>query len=495
MRVLFLTNALKGFTSRAVHGIMRLSSALKQKGHTTAVSELNEKQLRRDIASFSPDVIAYSVMSCNFPLASQLNARLKNELDFISVFGGPHATYFPEIVKIKGVDAVCRGEGEPAFVEFLDRIEMGNGYHNTENFWVKKNGSIHRNPVRVLVEDLDTLPLPDHELFCERFWDVKGNPMKSFHTSRGCPYKCAYCYVSSHKELYNGTKPVRFRSVGNVLEEIEQVKARYPLGFLKFYSDIFFLKKDWLEQFAEEYSSRIGIPFWCMLTPSMVDKDVTAFLKKAGCRSVGIGVEAGSETVRKEIFRRNITNDSIKNALTLLSDAGIRIETFNMLGIPGSSLADDLKLLELNESDKVTYSMATLLTPFPRTAVYEEAEKRGLLPEGGIDYHTNVFGATALNLPERKKIQRLQKLLALAVRFRFIRKLLPILLALPLDFAYRPLYKLWMSYSFRFEIFPCRAPLKLNLVLVKRFFLDLKLGGNSQTQYSVDQISETEKAG
>ena len=456
---------------------MRLSSSIKRAGHNVALSELSIKKLKKDIESFKPDVLAYSIMSCNSDIAFRINSTLKKEHDFLSVFGGPHATYFPETIEVDGVDAICRGEGESAFVNFLNRMEKGNAYHETPNFWVKRDGEITKNEVRPLTKDLDSIPTADHALFYERFWDAKNNPVKSFHTSRGCPYKCAYCYVASYRELNKGNENIgafRVRSVENLISEIEKVKNRYPIKFIRFYSDLFFVKIKWLEEFREEYSKRIGLPFWCMITPTYINDRVITALKKAGCWSVAMGVEAGDEDVRRNILKRPVGNDHIHNALKLVTEGGFRAVTFNILGIPGGSFECDMKLLDLNMPYKVSYAMASIMTPFPKTGIYYEALKRGLIDESKFIYDNTIFKKSVLNIPDKKKVERLQKLVGLVVSYKWLKPLLGVLIKLPLGSLYWLLYKLHMSYAYRFKVFPAKAPLRFNLISFIRFFWGLK---------------------
>ena len=474
MRVLFLTNTTKYFTTRATHGIMRLSAALKAANFQVSVSDLNIDDIRRDIDAFRPDVMAYSVMSCNYGPVQVINAALKKEFDFLSIFGGPHASYFPEIIENDGVDAVCRGEGEEALVEFLNRYEGGEDYHLTRNFWVNCYDKIFRNPVRPLIKDMDSLPFSDHSLFYDKFWDLRENPLKTFHTSRGCPYNCAYCHIESFKKIYKGLGPiVRMRSVENLLNEILEVKAKYPLEFIRFFSDVFYIKEDWLKEFSEKYPKKIGLPFSCNITPTQVNEQLVELLKKSSCWSVSMGIEAGNEEVRRKILGRPISDEQIHTALRLITQGGIKTITYNILGIPGSSLKDDLKLLDLNMPYNVTYPMATIMTPFPRTRIFEEAVKENLIPKD-ITYSDSMMRFSSLKIPNRKKVERLQKLLALVVRFQFLHRLLPVLLKLPLDGVYWLLYRGWMGYVFSRKVFPIHPPLRYRLITAKRYIFGFR---------------------
>ena len=108
---------------------------------------------------YKPDVIGYSCMTGEHVYCIDLNLKLKKTtaLQFISIFGGPHFTFYPEDIEKEGVDIICRGEGEYAICELLDRIGKNENYEDVRNLWVKIDNNITKNPVRPLIDDLDTL--------------------------------------------------------------------------------------------------------------------------------------------------------------------------------------------------------------------------------------------------------------------------------------------------------------------------------------------------
>ena len=116
-----------------------------------------------------------------------------------SVFGGPHPTFFPEMIEKEGVDAVCIGEGEYAMLELMNRLEQGKPADDIQNFWIKSNGTTKKNMVRPLIEDLDELPFLDRELMYEGDKDLKLSRNKGFFAGRGCPYRCTYCFNHTHR--------------------------------------------------------------------------------------------------------------------------------------------------------------------------------------------------------------------------------------------------------------------------------------------------------
>ncbi|RLC48758.1 MAG: hypothetical protein DRH70_00145 [Candidatus Coatesbacteria bacterium] len=147
-------------------GVTYLSSVLKRAGHQTRLVAITQGDLFDVVDAFKPELLGYSLSTGYEQRFFDINLELKKRYNALSVFGGAHPTFFPEMIEQPGVDAVCLGEGELALAEFVEALDDGKLPTDVANFWVKDNGTIHRNPVRPLVEDLDTIPFPDREIFC-----------------------------------------------------------------------------------------------------------------------------------------------------------------------------------------------------------------------------------------------------------------------------------------------------------------------------------------
>ncbi|MGD9405872.1 MAG: cobalamin B12-binding domain-containing protein, partial [Anaerolineae bacterium] len=214
MRVLFIAQQ----TDYEPQGIMHLSSALKAAGHEVDLAVATHQDPVAAAREFQPDVAAYSVITGSQRYYIDVNNRVKREVEGVfSVFGGPHPTFFPEMVEEEGVDGICRGEGEDAMVELVNALAAGGpeAVLGIANWSFKRNGDsvdagIINNPVRPYVGDLDGLPFPDRALVYERDAISARSKIKHFLTGRGCPYNCTYCFNHALSELYRG-KGRRFR--------------------------------------------------------------------------------------------------------------------------------------------------------------------------------------------------------------------------------------------------------------------------------------------
>lgn len=378
MKILFVTNEL----SYADHiAIAYLSAVAKQLGHSTFFCTLEKEAFCRTdlttaVAQVRPNVVAYSVNVIGFQKTVAAHQKATKVHDFISIMGGPHATYSPETFSKSGMDAYCVGEGEAAFRDFLIRVEDGESFDDIENL-ITKNQS---NAVRSLIRNLDELPPLDRDLVLSNSL-LKDVPKKTFYASRGCPFKCAYCCNSYYHKLYKGKgRFVRRHSVERILEEIEHVKMNYRTEFIKFGDDCFAIKADeWLEEFAVKYSRRIGVPFNCYLRVDTIDDALLRLLKKAGCFSVHLSVDSTSQLVREQVLRRSMRSENVAERLRLVRAYGINTWVNYMLAAPESTLQDDLDTIRLSREGQVTYPSYSTTVPMKGTDLHEYCLQRGLI--------------------------------------------------------------------------------------------------------------------
>ena len=457
MRILFLSAKLHTIEP---FGLMSLSPCLKRDGHTVRLMEAEGTGLVERVRQYSPDVIGYSVCTGAHRYYLKLNRYLKKVLSFVSVFGGPHPTFFPEMIHEEGVDAICRGEGELAFADFCRRLEASGRPEVVPNFSVKTGQGVQSLPPRPLIADMDSLEFADRDLYYGVSEEVRSHRVRSFLASRGCPFACTYCFNNAMDELYDGSwKRVRVRSPDNLVEEIASVLKCYPADFVAFRESIFPLNVHWLEEFATKYSREVGLAFYCHLRLDLLSEERVRLLSKAGCHSVNVGIEAGNERIRRELLGRAMSDDTIVSACRLLRRYGIKILANNMLGLPGCSFEHDLETLRLNQRCKPDYALAMLWQPYPGTKLAEYAQQQG---HYGGDYsdldftyyrRSHVKFSTDL---EKRRIENLQKLFAVAVALPASTWLVRLLTRLRPNRVFRAIFRAMYLLFHQSDIFPHR---------------------------------------
>jgi radical SAM superfamily enzyme YgiQ (UPF0313 family) len=446
-------------------GVMYISALLKKKGHRVKYLGAKGVDLLNEIKSFRPDIIGYSVCTGNHKYYLKLNRCLKKHFRFIALFGGPHPTFFPEMIGEDGVDIICRGEGELAVVELCDNLRESKDIKHIENLWIKNDdGNIYKNNVRPVIKDLDELPFPDREsryLTDKRHRDY---PAKSFITGRGCPFECAYCFNPVFAKIYGAVwKKPRVRSAENVVREIEQTSNTSPLRFVQFRCSIFPWDIDWLKEFTLLYSKRVGLPFYCHVRADLLNADVIRLMAKAGCKSVNMGIECGDEEYRKEVLNRPMSNQKIIDVCRLLHENNISILSDNILGLPGQSLEMDLKTFKLNVDCNIDFPLAMLLQPYPGTQIGRYCIENDYF-DGGYDaINYNYYYSSPLKFKdgsEKRKIENFQKLFAITSELPWTLSFIKILIRLPQNIFFNTIFRCWYALCYHRKIMPFKLSMK-----------------------------------
>ena len=396
-------------------GPMWLSSVLKKDGHQTTIAGVDYDEVEKTFMEFKPDIVAYTTFSGGQNTFLDWNRRLKSKFNFYAMFGGPHVTFTPEMIEKDGVDGICRGEGFDALPEFIKKYENGEDITNVKNWWVKIDGKIYKNEQRPLVKDLDTLPPPDRSLY-NRYKDYQLARTATVMTSQGCPFNCSYCHNHQlHKMLLKGDAVFRQRSVDNVIEELKELKRDYPkIEYLIFRDEILSVNSKWVKEFSEKYPKEIGIPFYCLMRPETIKENVIDDLIKAGLFYIGIGLESGNDFIRNEVLNRKMTKEQILKGIKVLQDRNVLFSLYNIIGAPHETLDTAMETWALTVKCKPTFADVFLMTPYPKTAIYDYSVANGFFspdmktPE---TYH----GTLPLNLKDGPQLENFMHLLGIAV--------------------------------------------------------------------------------
>jgi anaerobic magnesium-protoporphyrin IX monomethyl ester cyclase len=446
LRVLFVDE----YLPQEMLGIMWLSRAVKDAGHDTRALFVPDKDWLKKVKEYDPDVVCYSVTTGMHLFLAEINQKIKAALpEVVSVFGGPHPTFTPEYIETDGVDAVCRGEGELAIVEFLNKLAAGEDYTETANFWFKKrSGAIVKNPQRPLVKNIDTLGFPDREVVYDAAPIYRDSDRKVFVTQRGCPMNCSFCFHHAwKKKIYNANNKeyTRKRSVDHVIAEIKACRAKYNLKFIHFVDDIFNIKTDWLEEFAEKFPKEVGLPFDVILMANLTTEKHIQLLKKAGCVYTRIAIEAASDHVRNAIFRKNTTRKQLTDAAMWIRKHGIRLGSLNILGAPGGTLDDELDTIRLNVECGVDHPMVSLMQPYPMFDITDITQQMGYAVSSLEEFPVNFRRTLPVEFKNKRQLENLHKLFPIVVRNPWMLRFVPKLIAL--EWMYRPYLVLFMLHA------------------------------------------------
>ncbi len=338
-------------------GIRSLSAYLKAAGHKTRIIfmpggiELLSKEgtfayhykesVMNSVVDLcrDSDLAGVSFMTAYFDRAVQITNAVRAKTKIPVIWGGIHPSIRPDEA-MEFADMVCVGEGEGAVLELINTMEKGGDISKIKNIWVKKAGAVIKNPVRPLIHDLNSLPQFDYDLDEHYIYNVrkekiermtdeffkkalpvipyfKGKLHVCYRTmaDRGCPHKCTYCNISNQKDLYAGEVYFRERSPRNVVNELVNIKKRFPfIEAVQFFDDTFFARSvKWLEEFSAIYKSEVGLPFHCQCSPQTISGKKMEIMVDAGMVFTEMGIQTASSRI-KEMYRRKESNDVIIKA-------------------------------------------------------------------------------------------------------------------------------------------------------------------------------------
>jgi anaerobic magnesium-protoporphyrin IX monomethyl ester cyclase len=422
-------------------GVASLIATAKTHGHKCEIFLAKaEENLSGAVKAFQPDLLAFSCTSGEHNWVVSTAASLKQATKARVIVGGPHPTFFPNIIQEAPVDIACVGEGEFALLDLLDKLENGQDITKIDNLIMKDENGIHENPVRPLIEDLDSLPFMDRDCY-NKYRAIREDSVIHILNERGCPYNCTYCYNAETKKLYQGKgKYVRQRSPGSMIKEIRQLTVMYPkANVIRFYDDIFINNTKRLFEFLHLYKAEVKIPFICNVTANLITDEIVKRLKEGGCTRICVGLESGNEKMRNFLLNKKITNEQLLRTAKLCHKYNLRLSTLNMIGLPGETVADAVETIQLNSRMKPETAIIGIFQPYPGTALAEYAKEKGILDKDyGVKSMTPYFFySSVLKQDNMRELINLQLFFWFLVKFPvFIPLIKPMLKLPPTRFHY-----------------------------------------------------------
>src|SRR5262249_27680636 len=465
MRVLFVIADL--YFSEPL-GAMILSGVCRKAGHETRLAVLQQQDIGTVLKEVEPDVVAYSAMTPDEHLFVKADAIVRRWAvgggrRVLGIMGAAHPTYFPEVMSKMNLDAICAGDGENAIIRVIDAFAEGKPLEGVPNIITPAQP----NFIKEIVEDMDAVPFADRDLMYDAAPEMLDHGIRSFLTQKGCPYKCTYCFNHAYNRMFkgDGRKIMRRRSVDDLLAEIKEVAQGYPVArYIRFADDVFVISKEdaWLEEFADRYPKEIGLPFYCLIRCNALTENVAKLLQKAGCKSIGMSIEAGTEWVRNDIMKRNMPDAMVRNAFALARQYGLNAWGNSILAAPGTTFADDLDTFHFARSLDAAVPTFSIFAPFPGTALTKQAVKLGLL-DADFDFSSvSCWDCSVLRgYTERERLMQ-TNLAYLAQLFcklpDFMLPVLNFLLPLPLTRVYKIIGAMVFSYLLGTKVFAGAQP-------------------------------------
>lgn len=321
-------------------GLWYVSAAIRKAGHEVVIADM----ALGDTIPADADVYGITGTSPQAGRMRKLVERvrtLKSSARIIA--GGPHATIAPKEVEEYGCDTVVIGEAEEIIADVLA--------DSLEGTWVAPR-----------IKDLDSLPLPDRRQAHRYDYKIDGLWATTIMTSRGCPYRCAFCGKPLGRRFYT-------RSVKSIMHEVHVATIECGFKALMFFDDTLGIYESRLIELCGEMEET-GVVWRCFLRGHQVTAGIAMAMKDGGCFEVGIGVESGSDTILENV-QKGETVGEVERGIRMLQRSGIRVKGFFIVGLPGESretLAETEAFLRRVPLDDVDFS---IFTAYRGTPIYE----------------------------------------------------------------------------------------------------------------------------
>lgn len=386
MGILYLSSCLKKYKEE-VGEVGILDYALESIG-TTQFKNIEEFICKSaEKVKFTPDIISITLMFYSqyyfFEIcAEQLKRMWKNS---IIIVGGVQATNCTkQLMQNPNVDYTLRGEGEIAFPRFVREIAKST-LPNIKGIYSRDNYAPETQlEVCEMVKNLDDIPYPDWDLIdMDKYSGIPGithvgaygHRSATLFTSRGCPFRCTFC--SAH--TVRGRNK-RYRSVENVIQEVNLLYEKYGINSLLFWEDLITSDKRTIEIFR--LIKKMDIPDF---KPVIADLSINASstelfdaLIQLGVNDMCLALESGSEYTQKHIINKNV---NLKKARELIKyirkydDVTVRINL--VLGSPRETKELMSESIEYAKSLNVDWINVITATPLPGSEMYTEFVERG----------------------------------------------------------------------------------------------------------------------
>lgn len=343
-------------------------------------NKITEKEFKAFLERNRFDVIGFQCYTLDINIVKKLS-KIAHSIypEATLIVGGPQPTMDPinTLKYMRDVDYVFIGEAEisfPLFIKYLSDGSLKNRLKRVPGIAFIKDGEYQKNE-RVFPEELDMYN-PSWELFDLKSYPdaphggfCKQKPTAPLIITRGCPFQCNYC----GGPLISGRK-VRSHSVDYIISQIEILNKKYGIKEIHIEDDNFTIKREFVEDFCKQLIEKnLGVTWTCPngIRVDTLDGKLISLMKKSGLYSISVGIESGSDRIRK-LMKKNLDTKTIIEKVNLIHRCGIGLIGFFIVGYPGETKSDIKKTVRLACSLPLKRATFSAFKPFPGTEIYDE---------------------------------------------------------------------------------------------------------------------------
>jgi radical SAM superfamily enzyme YgiQ (UPF0313 family) len=382
-------------------GLLYLAAVLRRAGHKVKIIDfyiydIQYSDLNIIISKYKPDLIGLTAVSRFYNEMRRICRAITSDIPI--VLGGVHPSSLPELtLRENKAKFIIIGEGEMTILELAEHIEKGGDLSKIKGLAYKNNGKIIINDPREPIENLNGLPFPAWDLLRLKSYNTAlKSGYKGFFdytefmpiiTTRGCPYKCTFCAST----FFWGSS-VRFRSIENIIEEIEYDIAHYNAKIFEIWDDNFTINRKRVIEFCKEIIKRkISVSFYLVnsIRLDTLTRPLIKLLKLAGFKGVAISPESGSQKIINNV-NKHLDLSIVKNVATMLHQEGMNTIAFFMLGLPGETVNTAHQTVRFAASLPVNGISFFIFTPLPGSILFNKWLKERDI--NNIVWDTNFLG-------------------------------------------------------------------------------------------------------
>lgn len=362
-------------------GLGYIAAFLREHGHSVSMLDpeaqgIDYSSLISRVKMYNPDLVGISATTPDFANALKITELIRKNINAFIVLGGIHGSSLPEYILQRYpeiFDAVCIGEGEITTLEICKFLEGKiKSLSDIKGICFRNGGSIVRTQPRPFIQDLDSLPFPardlvDLNLYRPHAFNFRKGKTVTIITSRGCPFQCTFCA----SKLTLGAK-FRARSADNVLKEIKHLVKQYGVNHILIQDDIFTFDINRAKEICRKIiDANLEIEWYAFSQVSKIDEELFSLMKRAGCYSIGFGIESADKEVLTNI-RKPITIEQCEFAIRTAKKYNLKTQAFFVFGNKGDTKETISKTIKFACTLSPTFAFFNKLVPYPGTEIFRE---------------------------------------------------------------------------------------------------------------------------